>query len=273
MYSDPERAFDLYKTLHKEDCGEFSVNDVEMITLENIVLARRYNDVAFRIGSRLIVLVEHQSTINENMPLRMLFYVTAEYEKIISSLKRDLYKSSRVELPKPEFYVVYTGNEEWCVSELKFSDAYNAVLPEDITLELKVKIIKEEDEPGIQTTLGAYYDFMNYLKNKTINGKIDVSFIEMYTDHFHGSQLFKDFLNYLMSEEGIKMINTEYDYETEISVLKEEAIEQGIEQGIKALVLTCRRFNASFSDAIEQVITNFNFTEEEARAKVNKYWK
>ena len=69
-------------------------------------------------------------------------YSSAKFE-IISSLKRDLYKSSRVELPKPEFYVVYTGNEEWCVSELKFSDAYNAVLPEDITLELKVKIIKK----------------------------------------------------------------------------------------------------------------------------------
>ena len=41
LYSDPERVFDLYKTLHREDCKEFSVDDVEMITLENIVLARR----------------------------------------------------------------------------------------------------------------------------------------------------------------------------------------------------------------------------------------
>jgi len=33
------------------------------------------NDVSFTVGDRLIVLIEHQSTINENMPLRLLMYV------------------------------------------------------------------------------------------------------------------------------------------------------------------------------------------------------
>ena len=37
------------------------------------------------MDDRLIVLVEHQSTINENMPLRLLEYVSRIYEQIVPS--------------------------------------------------------------------------------------------------------------------------------------------------------------------------------------------
>ncbi len=71
LYSAPECVLDLYFTLHPEDRNHgITMDQVELITLNNIFLVQRHNDIAFRVGNRLIVLVEHQSTINENMPFR-----------------------------------------------------------------------------------------------------------------------------------------------------------------------------------------------------------
>ena len=39
------------------------------------------NDLAFIINTNLF-LYEHQSTYNPNMPLRDLFYISSEYQKI-----------------------------------------------------------------------------------------------------------------------------------------------------------------------------------------------
>ena len=35
----------------------------------------RYNDISFTVGGRLVLLIGRQSTINRNMPLRLLRYV------------------------------------------------------------------------------------------------------------------------------------------------------------------------------------------------------
>jgi hypothetical protein len=51
------------------------------------------NDISFTIAGMLVVLVEHQSTINPNMPLRLLLYMARIYEKIIDN--RRLYSSKR----------------------------------------------------------------------------------------------------------------------------------------------------------------------------------
>jgi len=48
---------------------------IDINTLSNALLMGQINDVSFTVGDRLIVLIEHQSTINENMPLRLLMYV------------------------------------------------------------------------------------------------------------------------------------------------------------------------------------------------------
>ena len=42
------------------------------------------NDISFEIGGKLVVLIEHQSTINPNMALRLLMYIGRVYEKILN---------------------------------------------------------------------------------------------------------------------------------------------------------------------------------------------
>ena len=56
-----------------------------------------YNDVSMIVNDKLIVLVEHQSTINENMPLRFLLYVARLYETVVP--KRDRYRRTVQSIP------------------------------------------------------------------------------------------------------------------------------------------------------------------------------
>ena len=82
LFQEKKRLLELYNALngtHYTDPDLLEVN-----TLENAICLGMQNDLSFLIDSRMY-LYEHQSTLNPNMPLRFLFYVTDLY----SSLTRD----------------------------------------------------------------------------------------------------------------------------------------------------------------------------------------
>ena len=81
LFSDPAALRDLYCAL-----GGVSLPPdvpVSINTLENVLFMDLYNDISFEIGGKLVVLVEHQSTINPNMALRLLLYIAHILEKIV----------------------------------------------------------------------------------------------------------------------------------------------------------------------------------------------
>ena len=96
------------------------------------------NDVSFVFLSELYM-IEHQSTINPNMPLRNLTYIAKVLSKITA--KEDIYGSKQIKLPTPRFIVLYNGTkqtEEKTV--LKLSDAY-AKKTEEPELELITTVL------------------------------------------------------------------------------------------------------------------------------------
>jgi hypothetical protein len=105
--------------------------------LEDGLYMDRINDLSFTVGNKLVFVIEHQSTLNKNMPLRILSYIARVYEKIIP--RRALYKTALVKIPKPEFIVLYNGPgkaEKW---ELRLSDAFIGLEPgEKVPLDLIV---------------------------------------------------------------------------------------------------------------------------------------
>ncbi len=111
---------------------------VRLVGLEDVLFQDLKNDVAFTLGEHKIILSEHQSTINPNMPLRDLMYIAREYEKIIPARAR--YKTRLVKIPTPRFFVFYNGladrPREW---QLNLSDAFYD--SEDAALNLTVKVI------------------------------------------------------------------------------------------------------------------------------------
>ena len=83
--------------------------EVRMLKLEDAVYKDFQNDISFLIGEKIFILGEHQSTINENMPLRFLLYIGRLYETLLAV--EDRYKEKRIRLPTPEFYVFYNGEK------------------------------------------------------------------------------------------------------------------------------------------------------------------
>lgn len=84
--------------------------------------ARQY-DVAFSVEVQSIVLSEHQSTMNPNMPVRDLLSIAREYEKVIPIRSR--YKITLLKIPTPRFLVFYNGTRNQPLEQvLRLSDAF-----------------------------------------------------------------------------------------------------------------------------------------------------
>ncbi len=66
LFKDKKYVFKIYQALHPED-NTVTVDDIMIMTLESHLVNQLYNDLSFMIGDRLIILIEHQSTWNENI--------------------------------------------------------------------------------------------------------------------------------------------------------------------------------------------------------------
>ncbi|MFP3040871.1 Rpn family recombination-promoting nuclease/putative transposase [Treponema primitia] len=138
LFNDEDRLRELYAAL--EGIEYDPTIPITINTLEDVLYMDRINDLSFTVGDRLVFVVEHQSTLNKNMPLRFLSYIPRVYEKIIA--RRAIYKSALVKIPKPEFVVLYNGPEKmpekW---ELRLSDAFMGLEDgEKISLDLIVTV-------------------------------------------------------------------------------------------------------------------------------------
>ncbi|MDR2865362.1 MAG: Rpn family recombination-promoting nuclease/putative transposase, partial [Spirochaetaceae bacterium] len=103
IFSNGERLRELYNAI-SDSAYDASV-PLEINTLSEVLFKDRKNDISFLLGNKIIVLIEHQSTISPNMPLRILGYATRIYEKIIKD-KQAIYRRTLLQIPRPEFYVL-----------------------------------------------------------------------------------------------------------------------------------------------------------------------
>jgi hypothetical protein len=137
-------------------------------TLEDALFMERVNDLSFAFADVLVVVFEHQSTVNPNMPLRCLIYLARLYEKIIDN--RDVYKRKLLTIPRPECFVLYNGAADYPdETRLKLSDSF-ADLRElgymgDPDLELAVRVINinkghNDGMVGRSKTLEGYSEFI-----------------------------------------------------------------------------------------------------------------
>jgi hypothetical protein len=143
LFNDPDTLRELYGAIAGV---EFPPDTpVTVNTLEGVLYKTRLNDVSFEIGSKLVVILEHQSTINPNLPVRLLMYIARIYEKITAG--RNVYGSKRLVIPRPEFIVLYNGTAPYPDEDvLKLSAAFEdaaslGIIPSgEPQLELAVKV-------------------------------------------------------------------------------------------------------------------------------------
>jgi len=109
----PENFLYLHKKCNEQSA--LTAEDIKPFDLESEVAVRqRRNDVSFITrDNRIIILVEHQSTINPNMALRLYIYYMELVQLWIKLNNVNLFSTQEIPpLPLPEFYVAYNGKGE-----------------------------------------------------------------------------------------------------------------------------------------------------------------
>ncbi|MCM1527643.1 MAG: hypothetical protein NC079_08625 [Clostridium sp.] len=154
LFQDKKYLLRLYKTLHPED-SNVTENDIEDVTLKHILIDADYNDLGFSVGDRLVIMVESQSTWTLNIIIRALMYLIQTYHNFFKRTKQNLYGSKKADMPKPELYVIFTGEKPKNPPDI-ISLSKDFFDGEKIAIEAEVKVLYQEDENNI---IGQYIIF------------------------------------------------------------------------------------------------------------------
>ena len=142
LFKDKKYLLQLYRALHPED-KETTEDQLTDITIKNILTDGMYNDLGFMAGDRLLILVEAQSTWTMNIIIRALMYLVQTYHDYFDREGADLYGSRKVKLPKPELYVIFTGETAAKPETVSLTEEFFG--GEDCAIEVKVKMIYGDD--------------------------------------------------------------------------------------------------------------------------------
>lgn len=165
LFQDKKYLLQLYKALHPEDCS-VTEEAIEDITIKHILVDAEYNDLGFSVSDRLIVLVESQSTWTSNIIIRALMYLIQTYHDYFKRTNQNLYGSKKADMPKPELYVIFTGERKNIPDSISLSKEFFS--GERIAIDAEVKILYEETEKDI---IGQYIIFSKvYNEQRTFYG-------------------------------------------------------------------------------------------------------
>ena len=147
LFQDKKNLLKLYKTLHPEDT-DATEDTLDIVTIDNVLTDNLYNDLGIMVGNnRLLLLLEAQASWTVNILIRILLYLAQSYHEYFERTSQSLYKSKKVKMPKPELYVIYTGNKGRKPDTISLSkEFFNGA---DIDIEIKAKVIYESDKDNI----------------------------------------------------------------------------------------------------------------------------
>ena len=266
----------LYNALHGTNL-QVETTRLERVNLEQVLYMDYYNDIAVMVNDQFIMMIEHQTTINPNMPLRLLEYVSRIYGNMIDSKSK--FSTQLIPLAKPEFIVFYTGKENIPPETyLHLSDAFklNHIQNSELSLELVVKVCringKEPNQIVSQCSdLEQYVQFLKLIAEAKADGQVKPLTRAIREAVRHN--VLKDYLE-RKGGEVLSILMTEYDYATDIAVKQEEAyaigrnegilvglergIERGIEQGTHQKALETAQNFLSMGFSPEQVAQGTN---------------
>ena len=147
LFQDKKNLLKLYQTLHPEDT-DATEDTLDIVTIDNVLTDNLYNDLGIMAGNnRLLLLLEAQSSWTVNILIRILLYLAQSYHEYFERTSQSLYKSTKVKMPKPELYIIYTGNKGKKPDIISLSQEFFDGA--DIDIEVRAKVIYESDTEDI----------------------------------------------------------------------------------------------------------------------------
>lgn len=232
VFSDPENAAQLYSAL---DGVPAKPEDIQYTTLEGVLFVARKNDMAFTVQNRVLVISEHQSTVNNNMPLRDVIYYGRTMERLIKA--EAIYQRKLIPIPTPEFFVFYNGDEPFPSEKtLKLSDAYLEKTNTPM-LELIVKVININLPAGHAILkqcrpLYEYSWFIQRIKDYQQEAHDRDTAFKLAIQDCINAGIFADFVQKHGSE-AVNMLFTQFNMDDALAVRYREGVEDGEERGME----------------------------------------
>ena len=229
LFSDRKNLLSLYNAVNQSNYN--NPDDLEIVTLENAIYMGMKNDLAFIMDTNLY-LYEHQSTYNPNMPLRDLFYICSEYQKLVD--KKSLYSSTLQKIPAPNFIEFYNGSTAApdC-TELRLSSAFEHLSGEP-KLELVVTVFNVNEGHNAElmqhcSMLKEYAQYVAKVRHYAAYMQLNQA-VERAVNECIREGILTEFLIRNRSE-VINMSIFEYDKELEEKKLRKAEFEAGREIG------------------------------------------
>ena len=229
-FSDKNRLLDLCNALLDETGN--NPEEIKITTLEGIFFGNLKNDLSCIYRNNFLVLIEHQSTPNENMPLRMLFYVAELFKQYIEPFKQKIYQLKQIELPTPKFYLFYNGRKnEPERRQMKLSTAFKNFSGLELVVDF-YNLNEGNNAKFLQKTrtLQDYCIFVNCVeKNLKLGMKLDLA-IAKAIDYCINAEVMAEYLQ-TKRKEVVSMLGFEYDADLAKKAIEEEAREEGFAEG------------------------------------------
>ena len=250
-------------------------NDPAMLTittLDNAIYMTMENDLSFIIDMRL-ALYEQQSTVNPNLPLRFLMYITDIYSAYTKDM--NIYGSKKVQIPLPSFVIFYNDvKSQPDRTEFLLSELFHPTTDQP-ALELKAVMLNinkghNQELMNACHTLRDYSEYVARIRTYSAEMPLTDAVEKAITECIH-ENILRDFL--LENRVEAKAMSIyEYDEEKTLRMFREEGYEDGERNGkIQATIEMCLEFNLSSDEILQRLMTKFQLSENEAREYLDKY--
>ena len=231
LYRNKKRLLSLFNAVNGTQYD--NPDDLTITTLEGVLYLGMKNDVSCIIDM-MMQLYEHQSTVNPNMPLRNLFYVSDLLQKYIYEEGLDIYSRKQIKIPTPKFVVFYNGDEEQPErKEIRLSNAFSANTGETnmelVVLQININKGQNEELKAACKTLQEYAEFTERAREHRKEMELEDA-IRTTIDECIRDGILKDFL-LKNKAEVYHMCLYEFDVELHERVLREEEREEGRIEG------------------------------------------
>ena len=173
LFGNRKYALQLYQTIHPED-SDVTESDIGNVTIKNIFTDQEYNDLSMTVREKILLMLEAQSSWTKNIIIRIFLYLAHIWNEYIENTKQNRYGSKKLLVPRPELYVIYTGDRKTRPEWIRLSEEFFEGNKE--FLEVNVKVLYGEGKDDI---ISQYVDFTKvYNEQVKLHGKTREAVLE-----------------------------------------------------------------------------------------------
>ena len=249
-FNSPERLLSLCNAVlgtEYSDAAKLHIN-----TLEGIFFDNQKNDISCTLENNFLVLIEHQTSVNNNMPFRCLSYVAELMNNLVIDKDR-LYHKALIQFPCPKFFVLYDGDaKEPLQREMLLSDAFGG---DGSALELVVTALNINfgvPQPLLKKCryLREYSTLVGKVKEGIRAGLTRKEAISRAVKFCLDNGLMKGYLEE-KSKEVFNMLALQWEQDKAIRASYEDGRDDGISEGIEKVALKMIRLGKPLEDIIQ----------------------